>query len=51
MINRLQPVITFDPTDSRGTLVLIHYVLLRILYYVQNWVYTTNHKRIAVNYF
>lgn len=24
---------------------------LRILYYINNWVYTTNHKRIAVNYF
>lgn len=23
----------------------------RILYYINNWVYTTNHKRIAVNYF
>lgn len=23
----------------------------RILYYVRNWVYSTNHKRIAVNYF
>lgn len=24
---------------------------VRILYYLNNWVYTTNHKRIAVNYF
>ena len=24
---------------------------LRLIYYVNNWVYTTNHKRIAVNYF
>lgn len=24
---------------------------LRTLYYLSNWVYTTNHKRIAVNYF
>ena len=23
----------------------------RVVYYVNNWVYTTNHKRIAVNYF
>lgn len=23
----------------------------RVLYYINNWVYTTNHKRIAVNYF
>jgi len=27
------------------------WVKARILYYVNNWVYTTNHKRIAVNYF
>ena len=24
---------------------------LRLIYYVNNWVYTTNHKRIAVNYY
>ena len=24
---------------------------LRIIYYVNNWIYTTNHKRIAVNYY
>jgi len=24
---------------------------VRVLYYVNNWIYTTNHKRIAVNYF
>ena len=24
---------------------------LRVLYYINNWVYTTNHKRIAVNYY
>lgn len=24
---------------------------IRTLYYVNNWIYTTNHKRIAVNYF
>ena len=23
----------------------------RVIYYVNNWIYTTNHKRIAVNYF
>ena len=27
------------------------WVKLRLIYYVNNWVYTTNHKRIAVNYF
>lgn len=24
---------------------------IRVLYYLNNWIYTTNHKRIAVNYF
>ena len=24
---------------------------LRVIYYVNNWIYTTNHKRIAVNYY
>jgi len=24
---------------------------IRVLYFVNNWIYTTNHKRIAVNYF
>ena len=23
----------------------------RVIYYTNNWIYTTNHKRIAVNYF
>ena len=27
------------------------WVKLRLLYYANNWVYTTNHKRIAVNYY
>lgn len=27
------------------------WVKLRILYYANNWIYTTNHKRIAVNYY
>ena len=31
--------------------VVFMWVKLRILYYVNNWVYTTNHKRIAVNYY
>ena len=30
---------------------LLLWLKLRVLYYVNNWVYTTNHKRIAVNYF
>ena len=27
------------------------WIKLRLIYYVNNWVYTTNHKRIAVNYY
>jgi len=27
------------------------FIKARVIYYVNNWVYTTNHKRIAVNYF
>ena len=27
------------------------WIKARVIYYVNNWVYTTNHKRIAVNYF
>lgn len=30
---------------------LLLWIKLRFIYYVNNWVYTTNHKRIAVNYF
>ena len=30
---------------------MFFWLKVRILYYVNNWVYTTNHKRIAVNYF
>ena len=30
---------------------LVMWVKLRLIYYVNNWVYTTNHKRIAVNYY
>jgi len=29
----------------------ITWVKIRIIYYTNNWIYTTNHKRIAVNYF
>ena len=29
----------------------IFWLKLRTVYYVNNWIYTTNHKRIAVNYF
>ena len=30
---------------------LVMWIKLRVIYYVNNWVYTTNHKRIAVNYY
>jgi len=30
---------------------IFFWIKIRILYYVNNWIYTTNHKRIAVNYF
>ena len=40
---------------SENTLILMYvifmWVKLRVLYYINNWVYTTNHKRIAVNYY
>ena len=42
-------------TNTTNIYFLIYTVLswikARTLYYVNNWVYTTNHKRIAVNYF
>ena len=33
------------------TIILVLWQKARIWYYLNNWVYTTNHKRIAVNYF
>ena len=36
---------------SQFTLDTLFWVKTRVLYYINNWVYTTNHKRIAVNYF
>ena len=30
---------------------IIIWTKVRVLYYINNWVYTTNHRRIAVNYF
>lgn len=63
----MQSNITFKvPTLSSGSITyysrkLLHTPFLlysaviwmkaRVVYYVNNWVYTTNHKRIAVNYF
>lgn len=47
--------VTSLSSKSENTLILGYVVFmwikLRILYYVNNWVYTTNHKRIAVNYY
>ncbi len=41
--------------ESQNSLVLLFnlglWIKLRLLYYINNWVYTTNHKRIAVNYY
>ena len=63
----MQSNITFKvPTLSSGSITyysrkLLHTPFLlysaviwmkaRVVYYINNWVYTTNHKRIAVNYF
>lgn len=33
------------------TILIVFWTKLRVVYYVNNWIYTTNHKRIAVNYF
>ena len=35
----------------KSLLNIIFWGKVRILYFVNNWIYTTNHKRIAVNYF
>ena len=46
-----------QPTVSRKLTIFdsLYHILFwnkaRVLYYLNNWVYTTNHKRIAVNYF
>lgn len=32
-------------------MLVLFWTKLRVIYYVNNWIYTTNHKRIAVNYF
>jgi heme/copper-type cytochrome/quinol oxidase subunit 1 len=36
---------------SKLNFLTLAWVKVRIIYYINNWVYTTNHKRIAVNYF
>lgn len=35
----------------KSLLNIFFWAKIRVLYYVNNWIYTTNHKRIAVNYF
>ena len=53
----LRRLITFTTNEFKieNTIILAYVILmwikLRVLYYVNNWVYTTNHKRIAVNYY
>ncbi len=42
------------PIFKRFTKSCFHFstwLKVRVLYYANNWIYTTNHKRIAVNYF
>ena len=43
------------PTTTSNPFLLLFnlflWIKLRAIYYVNNWVYTTNHKRIAVNYY
>jgi len=45
----------FFSTKSINSTLLIYKLVIwnkaRVIYYLNNWVYTTNHKRIAVNYF
>lgn len=45
----------FFSTNSVNVLVVLYKLVIwnkaRVIYYTNNWVYTTNHKRIAVNYF
>ena len=35
----------------KSILNILFWSKVRVLYFVNNWIYTTNHKRIAVNYF
>jgi len=45
----------FFSTNSINITLVVYKLLIwnkaRVIYYLNNWVYTTNHKRIAVNYF
>lgn len=43
---------SFDfSTFLRSLVNIFFWAKVRILYFTNNWIYTTNHKRIAVNYF
>lgn len=35
----------------KSSFLILSWLKARVLYYVSNWIYTTNHKRIAINYF
>ena len=45
----------YRPTSRVNAVAWVFYYAVwgkaRVLYYTNNWIYTTNHKRIAVNYF
>ena len=46
------PTFTFNTVNFlKSVLFFSFWSKVRVLYYINNWVYTTNHKRIAVNYF
>jgi len=42
---------TDSSTFLKSLLNIFFWSKIRVLYFVNNWIYTTNHKRIAVNYF
>jgi heme/copper-type cytochrome/quinol oxidase subunit 1 len=49
-IFKFEPLIV-EKTLLEAILMTIFWLKIRISYYTNNWIYTTNHKRIAVNYF
>lgn len=40
-----------ESTLTQQTHYTFHWFKARIRYFIHNWIYTTNHKRIAINYF
>jgi heme/copper-type cytochrome/quinol oxidase subunit 1 len=53
-INNFTKTLSFFFDYSRlikSILLANFWIKIRTLYYLNNWIYTTNHKRIAVNYF